>query len=87
MVRRVWLVLVVGLLTSLIACAETTDEQGGGGDMALGWDPEFTDAWGPAIGTKTPELAVKATDGSSKTLKELSGTSGLLVFFVRSTNW
>ncbi|MYD45792.1 MAG: hypothetical protein F4W92_05515 [Gammaproteobacteria bacterium] len=49
---------------------------------------ENQDEWGPEIGSDFPDLAVKDTEGNDRTVDELRGESeGLLIFFVRTTDW
>ena len=51
------------------------------------WNPEYTKSWAPAIGASLPALSVKDTWGEMRDFDELTGEKGLLIFFVRSTNW
>lgn len=51
------------------------------------WNPEYTKNWAPAIGASLPALSVKGTSGETLDFEDLSGEKGLLIFFVRSTNW
>ncbi len=49
---------------------------------------EYQDNWGPDVGSELPDLAVKDTEGSDRTVDDLRGESkGLLIFFVRTSNW
>lgn len=49
---------------------------------------EFQDNWGPDVGSDFPDLAVKDTEGKDRTVEDLRGESeGLLIFFVRTTDW
>lgn len=47
----------------------------------------YQDAWGPAVGA--PMAAIGAADqhGATRTLEDLAGTRGLLLFMVRSADW
>ncbi|MCY3860090.1 MAG: hypothetical protein OXG25_14400 [Gammaproteobacteria bacterium] len=51
------------------------------------WNPEYTKNWAPAIGSSLPPLSVKDTSGNTPSIDDLTGERGLLIFFVRSTNW
>ncbi len=53
----------------------------------LDWNPEYTKDWAPSIGASLPTLSVKDTNGESLDFDDLKGENGLLIFFVRSTNW
>lgn len=49
---------------------------------------EFEESWGPDVGSDFPELAVKDTEGKDRSVDDLRGESkGLLIFFVRTSNW
>ena len=55
--------------------------------MAVGAS-DWEDNWGPEVGSELPEVSVDDTDGNEKSLKDLTGDSkGLLLFFVRTSNW
>lgn len=47
----------------------------------------YHDAWGPAVGA--PMAAISAADqhGDTRTLEDLAGARGLLLFMVRSADW
>ena len=51
------------------------------------WDSEYTSTWGPSTGESLPELTVRNPAGDLKQFADLTGEEGLLIFFVRSTNW
>lgn len=49
---------------------------------------EFEENWGPDVGSDFPELAVKDTEGNDRSVDDLRGENkGLLIFFVRTSNW
>ncbi|MXZ43425.1 MAG: hypothetical protein F4Z01_00345 [Gammaproteobacteria bacterium] len=49
---------------------------------------EYEEKWGPEVGSDFPELAVKDTEGNDRSVDELRGENkGLLIFFVRTTDW
>lgn len=49
---------------------------------------DYQDNWGPDVGSTLPELTVKDTEGKDKTVEDLIGDEqGLLIFFVRTTDW
>ncbi len=67
-----WSILLPGvLLVSVIATAED--------DYATGW--------GPAIGSALPVLDAPDQSGARRTLADLSGDQGLLLFLSRSADW
>lgn len=74
----------VVLIVLLSACG---DGKGSAFLNLIDWDPTYTDQWAPAVGTELPELAVKDPEGDLREFSDLTGERGLLVFFVRSTNW
>ncbi len=49
---------------------------------------DFQDEWGPEVGSELPELTVKDTEGNDRTLEDLTGDNkGIVLFFVRTSNW
>jgi len=48
---------------------------------------DYVDEWGPAIGSSVPPLEVSDQDGRMRTLDDLSGEQGLLLFLNRSADW
>ena len=49
---------------------------------------EYQDTWGPDIGSDVPDLSVKDTEGNDQSIDDLRGESkGLLIFFVRTSDW
>lgn len=49
---------------------------------------ENQDDWGPEVGSDFPDLAVKDTEGNDRTVDDLRGESkGLLIFFIKSSDW
>ena len=68
--------VVAFLLCSLLAT----------GTITLG--SEYEENWGPDVGSSLPELSVKDTEGEDRSIEDLVGDKqGLLIFFVRTTNW
>ncbi len=51
------------------------------------WTNEFSEGWGPAIGTKLPLLTAPDQNGVTRTLADLAGEQGLLLFLNRSADW
>lgn len=75
-------VVCVALLT--VACErESVQEM----KALVDWNPEYTKKWAPSIGATLPALSVKDTSGKAMEFGDLTGEKGLLIFFVRSTNW
>ncbi|XOV83080.1 MAG: hypothetical protein ACFHXK_19790 [bacterium] len=48
---------------------------------------EYSAGWGPAVGAALPALAAPDHTGVERTLADLSGDQGLLLFFSRSADW
>ena len=61
------------------------------GGMLLGasgaWAEEFSDAWGPEVGSTLPVLEAPDQTGEVRTLADLAGEQGLLLFLNRSADW
>ena len=43
--------------------------------------------WGPPVGSQVPVLAATDQSGTARTLDNLAGEHGLLLFMVRSADW
>jgi len=63
------------ILLAWLACA-----QGAAAD-------DYSAAWGPAVGTQIPILQAPDQSGNLRTLADLSGDQGLLLFLNRSADW
>lgn len=48
---------------------------------------DYSDAWGPAVGTPMPEVAALDQHGAERDVASLRGERGLLLFAVRSADW
>lgn len=48
---------------------------------------EYTDKWGPQLGEKLPVLEAYDHTGALRTLENLRGERGLLLFLNRSADW
>ena len=67
--------------------------------LALGAAPAFAqdaparvaasaaEAFGPALGETAPAFALSDSTGASRTLSDLAGPSGLVIYFNRSLDW
>ena len=53
--------------------------------MAMGG--EYQDEWGPAAGTEMPAIAAADQHGELRSLDDLKGEHGMLLFMVRSADW
>lgn len=51
------------------------------------WASEFSDSWGPAVGSTLPVLEAPDQTGTVRTLDDLAGEQGLLLFLNRSADW
>ena len=54
---------------------------------ALALADDFSDGWGPAVGSEVPVLEARDQTGRLRTLTDLSGEQGLLLFLNRSADW
>jgi len=54
---------------------------------AVSWADDFADAWGPSVGSPLPVLEAPDQTGTLRTLDDLSGEQGLLLFLNRSADW
>ena len=48
---------------------------------------EYGDQWGPAVGSSLPVLEATDQAGNPRTLADLAGEQGLLLFLNRSADW
>ena len=48
---------------------------------------DYSSEWGPEIGSQLPVLEAYDQSGTLRTLENLSGEHGLLLFLSRSTDW
>jgi hypothetical protein len=51
------------------------------------WSSEYADGWGPAVGSKLPVLEAPDQTGRVRTLEDLTGEQGILLFLNRSADW
>ena len=51
------------------------------------WASDYSDAWGPEVGSTLPLLEAPDQTGTMRTLEDLSGEQGLLLFLNRSADW
>lgn len=50
-------------------------------------EARYVDVWGPAVGSRLPLLDAPDHTGQRRTLGDLVGRAGLLLFLVRSADW
>ena len=48
---------------------------------------DYSDAWGPAVGTQIPASEFASHGKETRTFSDLMGERGLLILFNRSANW
>ena len=48
---------------------------------------DYVALWGPAVGTEIPMLEPVDVTGKGRSLDDLAGPNGLLLFFNRTTDW
>ena len=51
------------------------------------WASEYSESWGPALGSALPVLNAPDQTGAIRTLDDLAGEQGLLLFLNRSADW
>ncbi|MCY4128558.1 MAG: hypothetical protein OXG15_04860 [Gammaproteobacteria bacterium] len=83
--KRFTQLLAIVFVTLLTAACENQSVQEL--KSLVDWNPEYTKNWAPSIGASLPALSVKDTNGNTLDFNDLKGEKGLLIFFVRSTNW
>ncbi len=57
------------------------------GSACAAEDEEYVALWGPAVGTEIPMLDPVDAAGQARSLDDLAGEKGLLLFFNRTTVW
>ena len=57
------------------------------GATAASWADGYADTWGPDVGSVLPLLEAPDQTGRLRTLDNLSGEHGLLLFLNRSADW
>ena len=55
--------------------------------VAAGAAADYADGWGPAVGDRAPALDALDSSGGSVVLEALAGEKGLVLLFVRSSDW
>jgi hypothetical protein len=50
-------------------------------------DAGYSEQWGPATGTVLPMLSAQDQSGATRTVADLTGSSGMLLMLVRSADW
>ena len=53
----------------------------------LAFGSEYSDTWGPPVGTSIPAGGFTSHIGETRTFLGLTGDAGLLIFFSRSAEW
>ena len=48
---------------------------------------DYAAGWGPGVGQVVPVLSAPDQDGNPRTLEDLAGEQGLLLFLNRSADW
>ena len=48
---------------------------------------EYSESWGPAVGSTPPLLEAPDQTGAMRSLQDLAGEQGLLLFLNRSADW
>lgn len=51
------------------------------------WAENYAQEWGPKVGTPMPVLAAPDQTGAPRSLDDLAGENGLLIFLNRSADW
>lgn len=47
----------------------------------------YANTWGPEVGSQAPVMAAKDQSGKVRTLDDLTGSQGVLIFYNRSADW
>jgi len=47
----------------------------------------YASTWGPEVGSQAPVMAAKDQSGKVRTLDDLTGSQGVLIFYNRSADW
>ena len=55
--------------------------------VQVGFSSEFQEKWGPDVGSSLPALSVKDIQGENRYLADLAGKKGVVLVFVRSSDW
>ena len=76
--RSSYRLLAMAVLCVLVTALMTTQS-------ALADD--YSAGWGPAVGTKMPVLEAPDQSGNLRTMDNLAGEQGLLLFLSRSADW
>ncbi len=79
-----WMGAYASAYASAAAGAETTSDTGGSPRSDAGG---YAEVWGPPLGTRLPMLAAQDQDGQPRSLEDLAGRQGLLLFLHRSADW
>lgn len=48
---------------------------------------DYAAEWGPKVGTTMPAISAPDQDGKLRSLADLQGEKGVLIFFNRSADW
>jgi hypothetical protein len=51
------------------------------------WADDYTQEWGPQVGTAMPAIAAPDQDGVQRALADIQGENGVLILFNRSADW
>jgi hypothetical protein len=84
--RSPWLAITALLLSALVLCAGgfAHGSETAGDDSAK---RAYADVWGPALGAALPRFQAPDQDGRMRSLDDLAGDRGLLLFLIRSADW
>ena len=48
---------------------------------------DYVDTWGPPVGSRVEPFSLSDNAGKTRSMADLMGAKGLLVFFNRSADW
>ena len=88
--RRQRLLLIALLLAGTLGLADgaqAAPAEAKAAGARSGADVRYADSWGPEVGTPLPLLAASDQSGRERTLADLTGSRGLMLFLVRSADW
>lgn len=75
------------LLSALVLAAVSPLTLAHGQDAAISAASEAAEAFGPAVGEAAPGFTLVDSAGAERTLANLSGSEGVLIYFNRSLDW
>jgi peroxiredoxin len=79
--------LITALSLALLALAPAAAQSPDGAQSSVEAAMEAAADFGPAVGQTAPDFTVRDATGASRSLADLSGENGLVLYFNRSLDW